>query len=79
VTSDNGSYMVRIEFTFQGERQHEFVGPFDHYFAHLFTTASAYSPYMHGITSVRVESARIVDEEEYMRLTGERIPYRPAY
>jgi hypothetical protein len=77
MSTSTDSYMVRIEFTFQDERFHEFVGPFDHHFAHLFTTACAYSPYMHGITPVRIEKAKILDAEEYYRWTGNHIPYRP--
>lgn len=59
-------YYVRIEFTFQGERWHEFLGPFDKYFADLVCIDSA-AGYMHGMTWVHVERAKVLNEEEYRR------------
>lgn len=59
-------WYVRIEFTFQGERWHEFLGPFDKYFADLTCVDMMYG-YMHGITHVHVERAKVLDESEYLR------------
>jgi hypothetical protein len=55
------TYHVRIEFTWCGERVHEFVGPFgDRWMAEVYTDYFAHNPFLFGITPVRVERARIV-------------------
>lgn len=59
-------YWVRFEFTFQNERFHDFLGPFDdYYFAMLYCVQMGEVPYMHGITPVHVERAKILNEYEY--------------
>ena len=55
-------WYVRIEFTFQNERFHEFYGPFDRAMANLACEQFAYVPYMHGMTAVHVERALVVPE-----------------
>ena len=60
-------FYVRIEFDWQGERVHDFIGPFDYYFAMLNCVDMA-SPYLFGITEVHVHKAKIVTEEEYNAL-----------
>jgi hypothetical protein len=52
---------VRIEFTWCGERVHEFVGPFhDRWAAECVCEGFAHNPFIFGITPVHVERARIV-------------------
>lgn len=53
-------YLVRIVFEWQGEFVHDFVGPFDRYFADLVCVAFATDPFMFGITPVRVLRAQVV-------------------
>jgi hypothetical protein len=57
-------YWVRVEFEHRGERLHEFVGPFDRYFAELICVDYADQPYLYGETYCRVTRARIVAAEE---------------
>jgi hypothetical protein len=57
-------YWVRVEFEHRGERLHEFVGPFDRYFAELVCVDYADQPYLYGETYCRATRARIVTEEE---------------
>jgi hypothetical protein len=58
------TYWVRIVFRWHGELMHEFLGPFDRYFAELVCTDFADAPYRYGLDYVRVERARIVAAEE---------------
>jgi hypothetical protein len=57
-------YWVRIEFEHRGERLHEYVGPFDRYFAELICTDYADQPYLYGMEYCRVTRARIIPAEE---------------
>lgn len=52
-------FMVRIVFEWMGELVHDYVGPFDRYFADLVCVGYATEPYVFGITPVRVLRARV--------------------
>lgn len=58
------TWFVRIVFEWAGEPVHEYVGPFDHYFAQLVCLDFAEAPYTFGITPVRVLRACIVPGAE---------------
>jgi hypothetical protein len=62
------TYYVRFEFMWQGERVHEFIGPFDYYFAMLNCVDMA-SPYLFGMTEVHVLKAIIITGREYEWMT----------
>ncbi len=62
-------FYVRIEFMWQGERVHDFIGPCDRYWAELNAVDMA-NPYLFGITPVHVLKAKIINEQDYFQEEG---------